>query len=226
VTQLPLDFGVRPALGRADFLVAPCNEAAIAWLDRWPRWPCPALALWGPAGSGKTHLAEVWRALSHAALIDALALTSARVPQLLGAATAAAVDDADRAEEEALLHLYNLVAERQGHLLLVAREPPSRWNISLPDLRSRLLASPAVTVEAPDDGVLGAVLVKLFADRQLSVGEEVVAYLLVQLERSFAAAQEAVAALDAASLAHGRRITVPLARQVLAQLSRSSSLGA
>lgn len=226
MTQLPLDFGVRPALGRSDFLVAPCNEAAIAWLDRWPRWPSPALALWGPASSGKTHLADIWRAFSHAVLIDALALTSAGVPQLLGAATAAAVDNADRTDEEALLHLYNLLAERQGHLLVIAREPPSRWGISLADLRSRLLASPAIAVEPPDDGILGAVLVKLFADRQLVVGEGVIAYLLIQLERSFAAAQEAVAALDAASLAHGRRITVPLAREVLAQLSRPSSLGA
>jgi chromosomal replication initiation ATPase DnaA len=218
MTQLPLDLGFRPALGRADFLVAPCNEAAIAWLDRWPAWPSPALALYGPAGSGKTHLGEVWRARSRAASIEPPALTPASVPQLLGAAKAAVVDDADRAGEEALLHLYNLLAERHGHLLVVAREPPSRWGIKLADLRSRLLAAPAVAVAAPDEAVLGAVLVKLFADRQLEIGQEVVAYLLVQIERSFAAAQEAVAALDAASLAEGRAVTVPLARTVLSQL--------
>lgn len=218
MTQLPLDLGFRPAFGRADFLVAPCNEAAIVWLDRWPDWPGPALALYGPASSGKTHLGEVWRARSDAVRIDAPALTSALVPQLLGAAKAAMIDAADRADEEALLHLYNLLAERQGHVLVIAREPPSRWGIALADLRSRLLAAPAVAVAMPDEGVLGAVLVKLFADRQLAVGEEVIAYLLVQIERSFAAAQEAVAALDAASLAEGRSVTVPLARQVLNQL--------
>lgn len=218
MTQLPLDLGHRPAQGRADFLVAPCNEAAIAWLDRWPRWPGPALALWGPARSGKTHLAEVWRARSGAILIDRRDLTPARVPQLLGQASAAIVDEADRADEEALLHLYNLLAERQGHLLVVAREPPARWPIALADLRSRLLAAPSVAVAAPDDAVLGAVLVKLFADRQLTISEGVIPYLLVQLERSFAAAEAAVAALDAASLADRRAITVPLARQILNQL--------
>jgi chromosomal replication initiation ATPase DnaA len=218
MTQLPLDLGFRPALGRADFLVVPCNEAAIAWLDRWPHWPGPALALYGPAGSGKTHLGEVWRARSGAASIDPRALTPASVPHLLGAAKAAVVDDADRAGEEALLHLHNLLAERHGHLLVVAREPPSRWGIKLADLRSRLLAAPAVAVAAPDEAVLGAVLVKLFADRQLEIGQEVVAYLLVQIDRSFAAAREAVAALDAASLAEGRAVTVPLARTVLSQL--------
>lgn len=215
MTQLPLDLGFRPALGRADFLVASCNEEAVAWLDRWPLWPGVALALAGPARSGKTHLAEVWRARSGAIRIAAGDLESARVPELIGTAKAAVVDDADDAEEEALLHLYNLLAERQGHLLVIAREAPARWGIKLADLRSRLLAAPVVTVRAPDEAVLGAVLVKLFADRQLAVGEEVIAYLLVQLERSFAAAHEAVVALDAASLAEGRAITIPFAREVL-----------
>ncbi len=222
MAQLPLDLGFRTALGRADFLVAPCNAAAVAWLDRWPHWPGPALALWGPKGSGKTHLAQVWRACSGAAQIDPAALTSAAVPHLLGSARAAAIDDAEAASEEALLHLYNLLAERQGHLLVVAREPPARLGITLADLRSRLLAAPAVAVAAPDEALLGALLVKLFADRQLAVGEEVIAYLLVRIERSFEAAQDAVAALDAASLAEGRAITVKLARQLF---SRSRDRG-
>lgn len=224
VSQLPLDLGFRPALGRADFLVASCNEVAIGWIDRWPLWPGPALALYGPASSGKTHLAEVWRARSAGAAIDPRALTPALVPQLLGAAEAVLVDDAEQSDEEALLHLYNLLAERRGHLLLVSREPPSRWRIALADLRSRLLAAPSVVVAAPDDALLGAVLVKLFADRQLTVSEEVIAYLLVQIERSFAAAEDAVAALDAASLAEGRAVTIPLVRAVLNQ-RRDRDLG-
>lgn len=215
MSQLPLDLGFRPALGRADFLVAPCNAAAVAWLDRWPRWPGPALALWGPAASGKTHLLEAWRARSEAVKIESEALASAAVPRLLGAARAVAIDDAAAADEEALLHLYNLLAERRGSLLLAAREPPARWALALADLRSRLLASPAVALEAPDDALLAAVLVKLFADRQLRISEEVIGYLLPRLERSFAAAQAIVAALDVAALAGQRAVTVKLAREVL-----------
>jgi chromosomal replication initiation ATPase DnaA len=215
VSQLPLDLGHRPALGGDDFLVAPSNEAAIAWLDRWPQWPAPALALHGPAGSGKTHLAHVWQARSGGVFIDPRTLATDGVPGLLGMARAAIVDDASDAPEEALLHLYNLLAERRGHLLIVACEPPARWGTRLADLRSRLVASPAVALAAPDEALLGALLVKLFADRQLAVGEDVVAYLLVRLERSFEAARCAVAALDAAALAAHRRITVPLVREVL-----------
>lgn len=215
MSQLPLDLGFRPALGRADFLIAPCNAAAVAWIDRWPEWPAPALALWGPAGSGKTHLLEVWRARSRAVAIAPGMLTSAAVPQLLGEARTVAIDDAQNADEEALLHLYNVLAERQGQLLLAAREPPARWTIRLADLRSRLLAAPAVAVEAPDDALLGAVLVKLFADRQLRISEDLIAYLLPRIERSFAAAQEIVAALDTAALAGQRAVTVRLARVLL-----------
>jgi chromosomal replication initiation ATPase DnaA len=215
MAQLPLELPHRPALGRADFLVAPCNAAAVAWLDHWPRWPAPALALSGPAGSGKSHLAQVFAARSGARFIAPAALTTAAVPSVLGAARAAIVDDADRAAAEPLLHLYNILAERGGHLLVAAREPPARWPIALADLRSRLVAAPSVAVAAPDEALVAALLIKLFADRQLHVGEGVVSYLTLQLERSFEAVQRAVAALDAAALAEHRPITVRLAKRVL-----------
>ncbi len=215
MTQLILDLGHRPALGERDFLVAPCNQAAVQWLDRWPDWPAPALAIHGPAGCGKTHLARVFAARSRAPILEAERVTTASVPARLGEARACVVDDADRADAEPLLHLYNLIAERGGHLLLTAREPPARWPGLLPDLRSRLAAAPAVGVSAPDDALLAALLVKLFADRQLAVGEEVVLFLVRQMERSFDAARRLVADLDAAALRDRRSITIPLARSVL-----------
>lgn len=215
--QLPLDLGHRPALGGADFLVAPSNAAAVAWLDRWPAWPGPALMLVGPAGSGKTHLAQVFAARAGALRLGAADVTVTDLPDRLGAARAAVLDRAEAAEAEAFLHLYNILAERGGHLLVVARQAPSRWDIALADLRSRLLAAPVAIIAPPDDALLSAVLVKLFADRQIRVSEEVVAYLLAHLERSFAAAQNVVAALDRAALAAHRRITVPLVRAVLGE---------
>ena len=217
MAQLPLDLPHRPALAREDFLVAPANAAAVQWLDRWPQWPAPALALTGPAGSGKTHLGHVFARRAGAVPIALQALGHAAPRDLAGGARAAIVDDADRAAEEPLLHLYNLLAERGGHLLLLARGPPARWGIGLADLRSRLLAAPVVEVAPPDDALLAALLVKLFADRQLRIGEEVVAYLVPRLERSFAAAQRMVEALDHAALAARRPITVPLAREILGE---------
>ena len=213
--QLILDLGHRPALGEADFLVAPCNQAAIQWLDRWPNWPAPALTLQGPAGCGKTHLARVFAARSHAPIIEAAGITTDAVPSLLGRAGACVVDDADRAAAEPLLHLYNLVAERRGTMLLTAQEPPARWSGLLPDLRSRLAAAPVVAVEAPDDALLAALLVKLFADRQVAVSEDVVLFLLRHMERSFEAARRLVSELDTAALRERRAVTIPLARAVL-----------
>jgi chromosomal replication initiation ATPase DnaA len=134
---------------------------------------------------------------------------------LLGAARACVVDDADRALAKPLLHLYNLVAERGGRMLLTSREPPARWPGLLADLRSRLTAAPVVALAMPDDALLAALLVKLFADRQLAVSEEVVLFLLRHMERSFEAARHLVADLDAAALRDHRRITIPLARVAL-----------
>jgi chromosomal replication initiation ATPase DnaA len=218
-SQLALDLPHRTARGREDFLVAECNRAAVAWLDRWPDWPAPALAIHGPPGCGKTHLAHVWQARSGALPIEPAALV--RDPAgLLAGQRAAALDLAGGlppTAERALLHLYNLLAAAGGHLLICAPEAPARWGIGLADLRARLAAAPAVAEAAPDDRLIAAVLVKLFADRQLKVGTEVIAYLVPRMERSFAAAQATVAALDRAALARRCAVSVPLARALLAE---------
>jgi chromosomal replication initiation ATPase DnaA len=214
--QLALDLGHRPALGARDFLVAPGNREAVAWLDRWPAWQAPGLVVYGPRGCGKSHLVNVWRARSGAVVVaaDTLAEAGAQAPRAL------AVEDAGGGlDETALLHLYNMIVERGGTIMLTAADAPARWGLCLPDLASRLTALPAVAVSRPDDRLLAAVLVKLFADRQLEVAPEVIGYLLARIERSFHAAGRVVEALDRASLAGHRRITVPFVRQVLSDKS-------
>lgn len=221
MAQLTLDLGHRPALGREDFLVAPSNEVAVAWIDRWSARPWPMLAIHGPAGSGKSHLVRVWQSLGGARLLahddldrlDPVALTERSPALALDDADAAL--EADPARQEALLHLYNVVVERRGHLLLTARSAPRHWPITLPDLRSRLRAVQTAELGAPDDALIEALLVKHFADRQIGVSAEVVRYLLPRMERSFAAVRDLVDRLDRAALGAKRAITVPLARSVL-----------
>lgn len=213
--QLTFDLPQRPALGREDFLVTECNAAAVAWLDRWPAWPDFALCIHGPDGCGKSHLLEVWRRQSNACGIDAGELDEAALPALIGSG-AVAVDNADRiGDEKALFHLYNGLREGKGFLVLSGRQAPARWRVGLPDLQSRISAMDAVGVDSPDDALLSALLLKLFADRQVVVGNEVVAYLINRMERSFAAARDLVTRLDRAGLSDGRAITVALARSVL-----------
>jgi chromosomal replication initiation ATPase DnaA len=227
LSQIPFEFDHLPSLVAADFVVAACNEAAAAWVARWPDWPAPVLTLHGPAGSGKTHLGRIWAERSRARSVAVSSLEDIDyIPKLIEDRTALLVDDVDReldaGRQRGLFHLYNLMAERRGHLLLLASQPPARWPLGLADLRSRLSAAPAIAIGAPDDALLDALLAKLFADRQLSVSPEVRHYILARLERSFAAAGEIVAALDRATLASGGGVTVGLARDVLAAIGRNS----
>lgn len=217
--QLPLNLTFRAAFGREDFLVAPCNEEAVALLDQWPDWPTVSTVLYGPAGSGKTHLINMWCETSGARVVRGCELKNDSVPALVGGARAVAVDDADKCRDwEALLHLYNLAKESGLSVLLTAKQPPSRWGIDLRDLDSRLRTAQLAALKAPEEDFMAALLMKQFADRHLQVNPDVLAYLLPRLERSFTAVRDFVVAVDAESLAARRRITVPLAGQVLETL--------
>ncbi len=214
--QLVLDLGYRPAFGRDDFLVTSGNREAVEWIDRWPAWPGHALAIFGPAGCGKSHLVHVFALRAEAQILSAVDIRSDTVARLIEGPMALALEDGEAvADPRALLHLFNAVKERGGTLLLTSREPPARWPVLLPDLKSRLAAVPAVRIAPPDDSMMEAVLVKLFGDRQIVVAPDVVAYLVRRIDRSFAAAREVVAKADSISLTGKRPITIPLIKQVL-----------
>ena len=214
-----------PTYAREDFVVADGNCEALAWIDRWPDWPAPALSLNGPTGCGKTHLGRIWAARSGAIAMTGADLDGMSVGDLTSlAATSPAIviEGAERAPERGLFHLYNLVRERGGHMLLISDEPPARWSIALPDLASRLRAAPAVAVAPPDDELLGSIILKQLADRQLHAGAGVVQYLVSHMERSADAARRVVAALDGRALIERREIDRRLAMDVLADLAGAS----
>jgi chromosomal replication initiation ATPase DnaA len=214
--QLAFDLPVDPRFGREDFLVSPSNEQAYGLVERWPDWPDTILLLLGPRGSGKSHLASIWATTARAWTVDAFEVTDGRVPHLVSTG-ALVVEDADRSErdEAALFHLLNLARERKASVLLTAGLPPDRWGLRIPDLLSRLRMAPSVSLDAPDDALLKAVLVKLFVDRQLVVDTTVVDYIALRIDRSLSQAADVVAALDREALSRGRRVSRPMAAEIL-----------
>ena len=218
--QLAFDLPVLTALGRRDFFVSSANAEAVGMIDRWPDWPASTLFLVGPPGSGKSHLAHVWQGASGATLVSAAALRTETVPELLSQG-ALVLEDAPGldADERALFHLINHAREHRAFVLVTSHTLPALWPVELADLRSRLRASPAVELWAPDDALLRAVLVKHFADRQIAVDEPVVSYLVSRMERSFDAARRLVAEIDRRALADKAEVTRAFVARVLGQWS-------
>jgi chromosomal replication initiation ATPase DnaA len=218
VRQLALDLPHAESFRRDDFLESPSNQAALALVDRWPEWPSRVAAIVGPRGSGKSHLAAIWAERTGARIGAGSALTRTDVPAQLATA-ALVVEDITpgRIDEAALFHLLNLAREDEAYLLLTAPQRIDGAGFTLPDLISRLRSIPSVTLAAPDDALLSAVLVKLFSDRQLAIGEGVIAYLLPRMERSLASAREIVGRLDQAALSGGRAVSRQLAAEILRQ---------
>jgi len=216
LAQLTLDLPHRAALGAEDFLVSDCNLAAVRLIDAWPNWQDHVQLLIGPPASGKTHLARVWQALSGAEGLEPEHLAMDFVDSM-SAGTPLVVEDADRLayDEKTLFHLLNLAREKRLFVLLTARTVPSRWPLSLPDLLSRLNAVPAVEIGPPDEALIRTVMLKHFADRQLDIDPKVLTYLALHVDRSLAAAEAAVAAVDRAALATGRKISRQLVIETL-----------
>jgi chromosomal replication initiation ATPase DnaA len=212
--QLALALDHAESYAREDFLSGPCNQGPLQMIDDWPEWPANALALIGPEGSGKTHLAMIWAAVAGARVISARALREAELPSALATGALVVEDAAAGADDRALFHLINLAREENAFLLLTARSAPATWPAAIPDLISRLRALPVLTLQTPDDAMLRAVIVKLAADRQLMLDESVVAFIATRIERSFAAARAAVIALDNEALRQRRAPTRALAAEL------------
>lgn len=214
--QLPLDLPATPALRREDYLGAPGNAAALSLIDAFPQWPSRVVCLVGPEGAGKSHLATIFAEEAGAHVVMARDLSRAQVPAALETGALVLEDlEAGGFDEAALFHLLNLAREQHAFVLMTARTPPSGFALATADLVSRLRAIPVFTIAPADDALLGAVLVKLFADRQLAVDGATVNYILPRMQRSVAGARRIVEALDTMALARKRPVTRALAAQLL-----------
>lgn len=210
---LALDHAV--SFAREDFLGGPSNASALGLIERWPDWPDRIMALVGPQGSGKSHLATIWAETTGARLLAAKLLPETDLPSAF-ATGALVVEDLEPSDldERALFHLINIAKEQRAYVLLTARNALAGFPVAIRDLASRLRAVPSVALAPPDDALLRSLIVKLAADRQLSVDEALVNYLANRIERSFAAAHAAVVRLDEEAMRQHRPVTRALAAEL------------
>ena len=228
ITQLALDFPHRPSLGREDFMVAGCNIEAVSTIDLWPSWPYFSICIYGPSGCGKTHLANVFAQMValntphpyRIPFIKANQLSKDLIHSIFDISKQIVIEDLHNLNnQEALFHLYNTYRDLGGNILFTSEIAPARINFSLPDLRSRMNIVPALEIKAPDDDLLMALLVKLFMDRQIIPSQELINYLLKNIQRSFSYARKVVEEIDNISLAKKRAISIAIAKEAITTLN-------
>lgn len=217
--QLILDLLHREALGREDFLVTSSNSAAVALIDQWPNWPSHAAIILGDEGCGKTHLVEVWRRRNNAALVTADELGASEIPALLQSGALAIEElQSEKLNERALFHALNLAKQESKFLLLTTRLAPAFLPLVIPDLASRLKSLPTIQILPPDDALLRGVLVKLFADRQISVEEGLINYIVIRMPRSLGMARKLVTDIDLLAMTEKTEVNKRLVARVLAKI--------
>jgi chromosomal replication initiation ATPase DnaA len=217
--QLVLALDHAESFAREDFLAGPPNAAGLALIERWPDWPAPAMALVGPEGAGKSHLAAIWAEASGARVLSAKLIGETDLPGALATGALVIEDLSPEAfDERALFHLLNLAREQSAFLLLTSRAPPAGFTLAIRDLASRLRALPVVTLAPPDDALLRALIVKLAADRQLALDEALVTFLVNRIERSYAAARAALTRMDEEAMRLHRPVTRALAADLFREI--------
>ena len=237
--QLALPFTYTSRFDDIDFVAAPSNAAARAWVlvsDAFTRWPEGRMVLWGKSGTGKTHLLSIWAKRQGVSVIQGNLLKESDIEnifnikfdlgsQLLGSRCAIALDNADSvcvSREQNLLHLLNLAREYQLPLLMAAQDPPARWSVRLPDLQSRLRATASVAIDPAEEYLLYRLFLRLLAERQLVVPHQIVMWLLYRMPRQARAVCDCVALLDQIAIAEGGVVTRALAARVLECLDMST----
>jgi len=229
--QLSLEFTHNPYMGREDFIVSDCNREAFTMLDKWPDWPFFALCLYGPERCGKTHLSHIFSDKISLATnypypiprLDASRLTLEMPPQLFERNHCLIIENLNKnINEEAMFHLYNLYRNEGGNILFTARTAPARMTFRLPDLQSRLNIIPSIAISEPDDELLSALIIKLFMDRQIVISLDIVNYIVVNMQRSFAYAHKLVAEIDNISLAYKRAISISIVKEAMAELNTNN----
>lgn len=205
-----------------DFVLSSSNSNAYKLVKKWPHWNSHAILIYGPQGSGKSHLAKIWQSRTEAVFLNAHDVYKHSAVIAKSENKRFILDDVERIHDEvSLFHMFNSIKEISGSLLVTASRHPSNLQIRLPDIKSRLCAIPSAGVNNPDDELLRQILFKQFTDRQLKVPLEVIDYLISRMERSFPALYRTVEALDKNAMLEKKSITVPFARKILSGLKSS-----
>jgi len=213
--QLILKFPEHRAYKKEDFYVSPSNQEAYDFITNWPKWIKRIVNIFGPSGSGKSHLSSILKTKTKCLEILANELNENIIFEFKTKEVLIIENFNEKIPEELLFSLWNIALQDNKYFLINSIKPISFYKFKLPDLTSRVKSSLNIGIKLPSDDLISAIIAKNFSDKQIMVEEKHIDYIIKRIDRSYEKISQFILTLDRYSLKKGSPFGLKLIKEVL-----------
>jgi len=213
--QLILKFPEHKAYKKEDFYVSPSNQEAYDFINSWPKWIKRIINIFGPSGSGKSHLASILKNKTSCIQVNSNELDE-KIFLNFKTKEALIIENLDeKISEELLFSLWNIALQDNKYFLINSIKPINSYQFKLPDLMSRAKSSLIIGINLPSDDLISAIIAKNFSDKQIKVEKKHIDYIIKRIDRSYEKISQFILTLDKYSLKKGSPFGLKLIKEVL-----------
>ena len=213
--QLILKFPSHQAYKKEDFYVSPSNQEAYDLINSWPKWIKRTVNIFGPSGSGKSHLASILKSKTSYLQVEGKNLDDEIFFKFKIKESLIIEDLDEKVSEKLLISLWNTILQDNKYLLITSKKPINSFKFKLRDLMSRVTSSIIIGINLPSDDLISVILAKNFSDKQITVEKKHIDYIVKRIDRSYEKISQFILTLDKYSLKKGRPFALKLIKEVL-----------
>ena len=213
--QLIFKFPSYNAYKKEDFYVSPSNQEAFDFVNSWPKWLKRIVNIYGPTGSGKTHLASILKNKTSYLQLDSKDLNEQNFLKFKTKEALVIENFDDTVSEKKLFSFWNMALQDNKYFLINSIKPINSYNWKLKDLKSRINSCLIIGIKLPSDDLISVIIAKNFSDKQIKVEKKHIDYIIKRIDRSYEKISQFILTLDKYSLKKGSPFGLKLIKEVL-----------